>query len=173
MTEPQPWGIQLETRRKKVVVSSVEPSSTADRAGLSVGMVLMTVAGIRVYDSATASRLGASAGVPTQLGFDAPASGNILTHNPDDPQQRQTGPELEPEQLPLPSKAESPGHAGGCVRDTEEFQVHTDLGDSDGNDMMMSVTRHMELLEPDSVAVVSEDEDEELLPGDHTDNARP
>ena len=84
-----------------------------------------------------------------------------------------TGPEPEPEQLPLPSKAESSGHAGGCVRDTEEFQVHTDLGDTDGNDMMMSVTRHMELPEPDSVVVVSEHEDEELLPGDHADNARP
>ena len=129
----------------------------------------MSVAGVRVYDSATASRLDASAGVPTQLGFDAPASGHILTHDPDDPQQRQTGPEPDPEQLPLPSKAESPRHAAGCVRDTEESQVHTDLGDTDGND----VTRRMEQQEPDSVGMVSEDEDEELLPGDHADNARP
>ena len=95
------------------------------------------------------------------------------THDPDDPQQRRTEPEQEPEQLLLPSEDESPGYASVGVHGMEESQVHTDLGDTDGNDMMMSVTRHMELPEPDSVAVVSEDGDEELLPGDHADNARP
>ena len=87
-------------------------------------MVLMSVAGVRVYDSATASRLDASAGVPTQLGFDAPASDNI--QDADGPRQRRTEPEQEPEQLPLPSEDESPGYASGDgVRDTEESQVLT------------------------------------------------
>jgi hypothetical protein len=178
MTEPQPWGIKLETKQEKVVVSSVEPGSTADRAGLTVGMVVMSVAGVRVYDAATASRLGASACVPTRLGCDAPASDNIPTCDPDDPQQRETGPDPKPEQLSFSGEDESLGTTGGSVRGMEGPQVLTGPGDTDTT-AMLSVARRMEQQGPNTAGAApededeDEDEDEELLPGDRVDKARP
>ena len=60
MSEPQPWGLELETRQKKVVVSTVEPGGAADTAGIAVGMVLVSIGGVRVYDSErlAAGRIG-------------------------------------------------------------------------------------------------------------------
>ena len=54
---------------------------------------------------------------------------------------------------------------------SEESQVLTDPGDKDST-AILSVARRIE--QPGSnPGVVSEDEDEKLLPGDCTDNARP
>ena len=50
-TEPQPWGIRLETRQNKVVLSSLTRNTAG--AGVTVGIVPMSVAGVRVYDSSS------------------------------------------------------------------------------------------------------------------------
>ena len=60
-----------------MVVSGVEPGSAADQAGISPGMVLRSVAGGRVYDATTATKLAASAAVPVQLGFDTTNAGAL------------------------------------------------------------------------------------------------
>ena len=84
MQDPQPWGLDLKEKKnitnkqKRVVISGVEPGSAADQAGISPGMVLRSVAGGRVYDATTATKLAASAAVPVQLGFDTTNAGAAL-----------------------------------------------------------------------------------------------
>ena len=83
MRDPQPWGIDVKEKKnktnkqKRVVVSGVKPGSAADQAGILPGMVLRTVAGARVYDSTTATKLAASAAVPVLLGFDTTNAGAL------------------------------------------------------------------------------------------------
>ena len=157
MSEPQPWGLELETRQKKVVVSTVEAGSAADKAGIAVGMVLVSIAGVRVYDSANASQLGASAAVPTQLGFDSPASNTFLLLDSDDQRHRRTElDEPEPEQQPLSSGQYSLGVVGaGAVAvavasDTEETQISIAAADVDGLDAIP-----VELVEAEEAAATT------------------
>jgi hypothetical protein len=146
MRDPQPWGIDVKEKKnktnkqKRVVVSGVEPGSAADQAGISPGMVLRSVAGGRVYDATTATKLAASAAVPVQLGFDTtnagalqnqaaaaaepepepdvedPARGTSLASEPE------LEPELEPAELePEPQRDLSPtGSKMGTSNDEPE-----------------------------------------------------
>ena len=164
MSEPQPWGLELETRQKKVVVSTVEPGGAADTAGIAVGMVLVSIGGVRVYDSANASRLGASAAVPTQLGFDSPASRTFPVLDSDG--QRHRRPEVgepEPEQQPLSSGEDSRGvvgagaGAGAMASGTDVAQILITAGDIDGLDAI-SVKGPGS---PDSLELASDQEEEE------------
>ena len=164
MSEPQPWGLELDTRQKKVVVSTVEPGGAADTAGIAVGMVLVSIGGVRVYDSANASRLGASAAVPTQLGFDSPASRAFPVLDSDN--QRHRRPEVgepEPEQQPLSSGQDSRGvvgagaGAGAMASGTDVAQILITAGDIDGLDAI-SVKGPGS---PDSLELASDQEEEE------------
>jgi hypothetical protein len=124
MKDPQPWGLDVKEKKnitnkmKRVVVSGVEPGSAADQAGISPGMVLRSVAGARVYDSTTATKLAASAAVPVLLGFDTTNAGALRNQagaaepepeldvedppsgvgvSPEPEQEPELEPELEPE----------------------------------------------------------------------------
>ena len=144
MTEPQPWGISLKTRKKQVVVSAVEPNSAADKAGLEVGMVLMSVAGTRVYDSMTAMKLGASSAVPTQLGFDATGSENVTIRHAlagQRPRHQELASEPEPEaeskyqHASAASVVDPEETAGVASSDTGAEDVQIEIGCDDSGDI--------------------------------------